>query len=71
MTGGLFAISPLDGVTAQVASWRLVDGSGKKLAEATTTNFETALSVPEGATRLRAEALGAGGHVLGTSARAG
>jgi hypothetical protein len=55
----------------QVASWRLVDGSGKKLGEATKTNFETVLSAPKEATVLRAEALDASGHVLGTSAPAG
>jgi hypothetical protein len=55
----------------QVASWRLVDGSGKKLAEATKTNFETALSVPKDAAGVRAEALDASGNVIGTSAPGG
>ena len=54
-----------------VASWRLVDASGKKLAEATKTNFETALSVPKDTTMVRAEALDASGNVIGTSAAAG
>jgi hypothetical protein len=51
----------------QVASWRLVDGSGKKLADAKKHDFETTLSVPKGASSVAAEALDASGAVLGRS----
>jgi len=51
----------------QVASWRLVDGSGKKLADAKKHDFETTLSVPKGTSSVAAEALDASGTVLGRS----
>ena len=51
----------------QVATWRLVDASGKRLADAKRRDFETTLSVPKGATRVQAQALDANGTVLGSS----
>jgi hypothetical protein len=51
----------------QVATWRLLDTSGKRLVAAKRRNFETTLSVPKGATRVQAQALDANGRVLGSS----
>src|SRR5439155_194991 len=51
----------------QVATWRLIDASGKRLADAKRRDFETTLSVPKGATRVQAQALDANGTVLGSS----
>jgi hypothetical protein len=51
----------------EVAKWRLVDDSGKELATADKHDFETALKLPGNAGTVTAQALDAGGNVLGTS----
>lgn len=51
----------------EVKKWRLVDDSGKELAEATKHDFETTLKLPKGSATVAAQALDASGKVLGTS----
>ena len=50
-----------------VKKWRLVDDSGKTLAEADKHDFETALKLPKNPGTVAAKALDGNGNVLGTS----
>ena len=50
-----------------VASWKLIDEAGKELGSAEKRDFETTIDVPGDARSIRAQALDADGHVLGTS----
>lgn len=52
----------------QVASWRVVDGSGNEVTTVDKDGFETRIALPEGGGTYTVEALDASGTVLGTSA---
>jgi EmrB/QacA subfamily drug resistance transporter len=70
-TGGqTTAYASWNGAT-QVAAWRVMAGTNagnlRPVAKAARSGFETAIAVPQGYTSFEVQALGASGHVLGTS----
>ena len=68
--GGTTVYASWNGAT-QVVSWRVLAavGAGRQsaIASAARSGFETAIPVPARYTSFKVQALGAGGHVIGTS----